>query len=212
MLVKEIFSSIQGESSYSGIPCLFIRTSGCNLRCSWCDTVYAYEGGKYFSLEFLESQIKENSHPLVSLTGGEPLFQNDSIELLSRIAGIKGKTVILETNGSLSVKDVDKRVVKVVDVKCPSSGEEGSFLKDNVGFITKNDEIKFVIADREDYDWACRFIRENGVVNSFSILFSPLTDRLEPSSLARWILDDKLNVRLQLQLHRIIWPEKKRGV
>ncbi len=210
MFIKEIFSSIQGESSHIGYPCFFIRTSGCNLRCKWCDTVYAYEGGEEYSIELLESQVKKSPYPLVSLTGGEPLIQNDAVKFLSRIAEIKNKTVILETNGSQSIKDIDERIVKVIDVKCPSSGEEKSFFYENLDYIGENDEVKFVIADRRDYDWSCGFIRKNGI-ESPSILFSPMADSLKPSSLAKWILDDNMNVRFQIQLHKIIWPGRERG-
>ncbi|RMF92557.1 MAG: radical SAM protein [Candidatus Schekmanbacteria bacterium] len=212
MLVKEIFSSIQGESSYSGIPCFFIRTSGCNLRCRWCDTVYAYEGGKEYSVDDLETYVRESAFPLVSLTGGEPLLQEDSISFLTRIASMRDKIVLLETNGSISLKDVDERVIKVVDVKCPSSGEAKSFLNENLSYLGKKDELKFVIADREDYEWATNFIEKNKASNLCKILYSPIIDKMDMSKLVQWILDDKLNVRFQIQLHKIIWKKGKRGV
>jgi len=211
MFITEIFPSIQGETTFSGMPCLFIRTAGCNLRCRYCDTSYAYSGGQRMSVSSIETLVNQNHLPLVSVTGGEPLLQEECIELLKRISRC-GKPVLLETNGSISLKDVDKKIIKIVDVKCPSSGEGKSFLEENIQYISNRDELKFVLCNRKDYEWARKFISKNNLLQGHKVLLSPVSGELKPSLLAGWMLKDSMDARLQLQLHRIIWPSRKRKV
>ncbi|MBW7957542.1 MAG: radical SAM protein [Deltaproteobacteria bacterium] len=211
MLVCEIFKSIQGESSYAGLPCVFIRLAGCNLGCRWCDTPYARvpdEATEFLIEEVLREVTRYGDCGLVEITGGEPLLQEETKELARRLLD-KGRTVLIETNGSVPVSGLDERVVKIVDVKCPSSGHAGSFLLENLSHITPEDEIKLVIADRGDYDWAKEFIEEVLRGRTEKVLFAPVKPDLSPRDLAAWILRDGLRVRLQLQLHSYIWPEER---
>lgn len=210
--VNEIFYSIQGESSYAGFPCVFVRLAGCNLRCSWCDTGYAREEGAPMDIWTVIEQVKSYGCRLVEITGGEPLLQEETTELIRRLLD-EELQVLLETNGSMDVSAVDRRCVKVVDVKCPSSGESGRNDFRNLERLTEKDEIKFVVGDRADYEYACEvlpLIRER--CPGSTVLFSPLSGRMEPRRLAGWVLEDRLFVRLQLQIHRVLWPEKSRGV
>jgi 7-carboxy-7-deazaguanine synthase len=211
--VNEIFYSIQGESSYAGFPCVFVRLAGCNLRCSWCDTGYAREEGEEMDIASILKRAEEYRCPLVEITGGEPLIQEETNELVRRLLD-KGFRVLLETNGSMDVSVVDPRCVKVVDVKCPSSGESGRNDFRNFERLTEKDEIKFVIGDRTDYDYACNVVRQilEKTAGRNLIHFSPLFSRMEPRMLAAWILKDRLPVRMQLQLHKALWPEARRGV
>lgn len=214
MLVSEIFKSIQGESTYAGLPCVFVRLAGCNLRCDWCDTVYAQsaEGGAELSEEEIVDKVLIYDNKLVELSGGEPLAQEDTASLASKLIELE-KTVLIETNGSLSLKDIDSRAVKIVDVKTPSSGHEDSFLLENLKYIDSKDEIKFVVADRADYDFACAFIEEHLKEKKMKLLISPLAQSLDPAELATWILKDNLqDVRLQLQLHKLLWPDGEEGI
>ncbi|MBI5286238.1 MAG: radical SAM protein [Deltaproteobacteria bacterium] len=206
MKVSEIFFSIQGESTFTGLPCIFIRLAGCNLRCAYCDTTYAqtFEEGYELAIDDILKEIKKFRCRLVEVTGGEPLIQEETRFLLDRLLGL-GYTVLLETNGSVSLKDVNPGVIKVVDVKCPGSGQGGSFLMDNLKSITPADEVKFVIMDRRDYEFARDFILK---IQNSQILFSPAHPRMNPEELARWILKDGLEVRLQPQMHRYIWGER----
>ncbi len=210
MLISEIFYSIQGESTYAGLPCVFIRLAGCNLRCSWCDTPYAREpeGGREMTGDDVTSEAAKYGCRLCEITGGEPLMQPEAAETAQRLVDL-GYTVLLETNGSAPLKGLDKRVVKVVDVKCPSSGHAGSFLMENLGYITPADEMKFVISGREDYEFAKRFLEELLRGATLKILFAPVTPGLNPKELAQWILKDGLSVRLQLQLHKYIWGNER---
>jgi 7-carboxy-7-deazaguanine synthase len=211
--VNEIFFSIQGESSYAGRACAFIRLAGCNLRCSYCDTHYAYEEGCAQEIPDIERQIRSFGCRLVEITGGEPLLQAGTPELILTLLD-RRYTVLLETNGSLDIGVVDERCVRIVDVKCPSSGESQKNRLENLAIVTPNDEVKFVIGDRADYEYA------KGVISTHLSrrdsqkppLISPVFGRIDPESLARWILDDHLDVRLQIQLHKVIWGAEKRGV
>ena len=210
--VNEIFHSIQGESSFAGLPCVFVRLTGCNLRCSWCDTTYAYDAGQEFSLEAVKARIRAYTCRLIEITGGEPLLQNDTPALARKLLD-EGYTVLVETNGSLDISLLDTRCVRIVDVKCPSSGEseKNDFL--NFERLTMQDEVKFVVGSREDYEFARALLpRLPACVKIKSIHFSPLYAILPPAQLAGWMLKDGINARLSLQLHKAIWPEKLRGV
>ncbi len=208
--ISEIFQSIQGESTYAGVPCVFIRLAGCNLECDWCDTTYANEpgAGAEMTLDEIVGEVEKFNvdQGLVEITGGEPCRQPGTPELTRRLLSI-GYCVLLETNGSVSLEALPEGVVKIVDVKCPSSAQDGSFLMNNIQYLNIDDEVKFVIADRQDYDFAKRFVEEHlrGVTDK--ILFAPVKPRLAPSELADWILRDGIRVRLQLQLHSYIWDE-----
>ena len=211
MKISEIFTSIQGESSFAGLPCTFIRLTGCNLRCQYCDTTYAFEGGVELDLEQIVSRVRESGIPLTELTGGEPLLQEESYILSSRLLN-EGYTVLLETNGSLSLDRVDSRVVKIMDMKCPGSGMSDRMDFTNMKYLSRTDEVKFVIGDRADFDWALNIIDDYTLLQTCKVVISPLQSKLEAQTAARWILEEKLLVRLQLQLQKIIWPTKDRGV
>jgi 7-carboxy-7-deazaguanine synthase len=210
MLVSEIFLSIQGESSYAGLPCVFVRLSGCNLSCEWCDTAYARveEGSRELSVDEVMAEVKGLRCTLAEITGGEPLMQADSKALARRLLD-EGYRVLIETNGSVSLEGLPPEVVKVVDVKCPSSGQGGSFLLDNIEHITAADEIKFVIGDRADYEFATRFVSELVRDRTDKILFAPVRPALDPKELADWMLKDCSKARLQLQLHSYIWKGER---
>ncbi len=212
LLVNEIFYSIQGESLYSGRPCIFIRLTGCNLRCIYCDTAYAYEDGVKMDITEIMDKITAYNCSLVEVTGGEPLLQNKTPLLIYRLLE-KGYEVMMETNGSLDIAVVDERCIKIVDIKCPASGESDKNDLENLKKLNNNDQIKFVIGNDEDYEYAKEIIDSKcpGFPKS-QILFSPVAGEMEPDQLAEWILKDNLNVRLHLQLHKIIWPDKLRGV
>ncbi len=211
--INEIFFSIQGESSYAGRPCVFIRLAGCNLRCTYCDTRYAYEEGSWREMSDIEQEIRPFRCGLVEITGGEPLLQAQTPELIRCLLD-GGYTVLLETNGSRDISVVDERCARIVDVKCPSSGQADKNRLENLDIITPNDEIKFVIGDREDFDYAKAVISTwlSRCGDLKPPLFSPAFGRLNPESLARWILEDHLDVRLQVQLHKWIWSAEERGV
>ena len=210
MLVCEIFKSIQGESTYAGLPCVFVRLAGCNLSCSWCDTPYARVPDEAVEMTIAEvfEEVGGFECSLVEITGGEPLLQEEALELAVELLE-SGHRVLIETNGSVDLSGVDPRVVKVVDVKCPSSGHAGSFLLKNLEFISPEDELKFVIGSREDYDSAVRFIEDFLRGKTEKLLFAPVRPLLSPAELSEWILKDGLRVRLQLQLHSYIWPGEK---
>ncbi len=212
LLVNEIFYSIQGESLYSGRPCIFIRLTGCNLRCIYCDTAYAYEDGVKMDITEIMDKITAYNCSLVEVTGGEPLLQNKTPLLIYRLLE-KGYEVMMETNGSLDIAIVDERCIKIVDIKCPASGESDKNDLENLKKLNNNDQIKFVIGNDKDYEYAKEIIDSKcpGFPKS-QILFSPVAGEIEPDQLAEWILKDNLNVRLHLQLHKIIWPDKLRGV
>lgn len=213
--VNEIFCSIQGESTYAGRPCTFVRLSGCNLRCAYCDTRYAYDEGEHMEIETVLDRVRGLDCSLVEVTGGEPLFQKETPQLVKRLLDF-GYTVLLETNGSLDISIVDPRCIKIVDLKCPSSTESDSNQLENLSRLQDHDEVKCVIADRKDYGFACRIVEmirgQHGGAGRNTINFSPVFGRLEPKELVEWILADRLPVRLNLQLHKYIWSPDERGV
>ena len=211
MKISEIFTSIQGESSFAGLPCTFIRFAGCNLRCHYCDTPYALEGGVDLEPDQIISTVRESGISLTEITGGEPLLQEECYFLI-RLLLNEGNTVLLETNGSIPLDRVDRRVIKIMDMKCPGSGMTEQMDFSNINHLSNQDEVKFVIGNREDFDWARNVICEYELVDRCKVLISPLQPNLEAQQAAQWILEEKLPVRLQLQLHRIIWPTKDRGV
>ena len=207
--VNEIFYSIQGESSFSGLPCVFVRLTGCNLRCSYCDTRYAYDEGRMMEIQEVFDQVGLFGCNLIEITGGEPLIQTETPRLVTHLLD-NNYTVLLETNGSLNINLVDNRCVKIVDIKCPSSGESHNNDLKNLNRLSDNDELKFVIGDRVDFDYAKQILK---IINpGHKILFSVIFGKLEPRVLAEWILKYKINARLQLQLHKIIWNPNQRGV
>jgi 7-carboxy-7-deazaguanine synthase len=238
MQITEIFRSIQGESTYAGLPCIFVRLTGCNLRCTWCDTAYAFYGGTKMSLDdvvarvhelsaaaapvsdgYASSKPRQREIPLVELTGGEPLLQPDAAGLAQRLMA-ENYTVLVETSGERFVGSLPQGVVKIVDVKCPDSGEGGTFLLDNLNVMDGKDEMKFVIASRRDYEFARDFSAEHHLARRVrQVLFSPVFPDpggswtgLDARLLAEWILADRLPVRLGLQLHKFIWHPSTRGV
>ncbi|MBN1932556.1 MAG: radical SAM protein [Desulfobacterales bacterium] len=210
--VNEIFYSIQGESLYAGRPCVFVRLTGCNLRCTYCDTCYAYEEGTMMTIADVVDRVSYFKCPLIEITGGEPLLQEGTPSLIYRLLE-NGYEVLLETNGSLDISGIDKRCIKIVDIKCPTSGESNKNDFENLKRVNFGDQIKFVIGSRKDYDYA------KGIKKKLSpkfpgnhILFSSVFGKISSATLAEWILEDHLNVRLQLQLQKIIWPHQDRGV
>ena len=209
--VTEIYKSVQGESTYVGLPCVFVRLTGCNLRCVWCDTAYAFDGGKKLSVGKILDQVKSFGINLVEITGGEPLLQKEVFTLMEKL--LKNKfLVMLETGGSLSIKNVPNEVVKIVDLKCPGSGEENKNDWSNLDHLSSEDQIKFVIADRNDYEWSRSVLRSYELDKKVQILFSPVFEKLTLKDLTEWILEDNLAVRLQTQLHKHIWDKNKIGV
>jgi 7-carboxy-7-deazaguanine synthase len=211
--VNEIFYSIQGESSFAGKPCVFIRLTGCNLRCSYCDTKYAYDEGNMMSLDGILAHVKEYNCPLVEVTGGEPLLQNETPLLVNRL--LDGEyEVLLETNGTIDISVIDDRCVRIMDIKCPSSSEAEQNDLDNLKRLTNRDELKFIIGDKHDYEFTKEILSSltQKLSTKIKIHLSPSFGRLDPRELAEWILNDNLNVRLQLQLHKYIWPPDQRGV
>ena len=211
LYVNEIFHSIQGESTYAGFPCVFVRLSGCNLRCVLCDTSYAFHEGSPMSIEQVLSAAERFVCPLVEVTGGEPLLQPDAIPLMEQLLE-RGYRVLLETGGSLPIDGVPAGVVRIVDIKCPGSGEVERNLWQNLARLAPEDELKFVIADRADYAWASHQVRQRALARGNTVLFSPVEGGCDPRDLARWVLEDGLPVRLQVQLHKLIWPGVVRGV
>jgi len=210
--VNEIFYSIQGESSRAGCPTVFIRLSGCNLRCSYCDTKYAYEDGQEMEMSQILEAVKEFGCHLVEITGGEPLLQKETSAFISKLLD-DSYTVMLETNGSLDIGEIDGRCIKIIDVKCPSSGEHEKNLFSNFEKMNKNDELKFVIETKEDYSYAKdQLLIYDIIIPPGNIHFSPVFEKLSPQTLSAWILEDNLNVRMTPQLHKFIWPDKDRGV
>ncbi len=225
MVITEIFKSIQGEGSRAGLPCIFVRLTGCNLRCTWCDTAYSFYGGEKMTVEDVLARVRElageptSRIPLVEITGGEPLLQKETPQLASTLLAA-GFTVMLETSGERFIGGVPREVIKIVDVKCPDSGEPDTFDMSNLDAIGKSDEIKFVISTRRDYEFARDFTREHRLANRVAeVLFSPVFPDpegkwpgLDARELAEWILADALPVRLGLQLHKFIWDPATKGV
>jgi len=213
VVVNEIFHSLQGESSHAGRPCVFVRLTGCNLRCTYCDTRYAYDEGKEMDIGEIVDRLSAYSCRLVEVTGGEPLIQEGTPALVRALLE-RNYEVLLETNGSRNIDAVDPRCARIVDVKCPSSGEEGKNDFENLTRLTSRDEVKFVIQDRLDYDYAVEVLSRHEKARSGCRppLFSPVFGRMEPAVLAQWILSDGLPVRMQLQLHKVVWGPDRRGV
>jgi len=208
--VTEIFYSIQGESSHAGRPCAFVRLTGCNLRCRWCDSEYTFTGGEKMSIDEILGKIKSYGTNLVEVTGGEPLAQAESLNLIERLCD-EGFEVLIETSGSIDIAPVDRRATIILDIKCPGSGEVEKNRWENLQHLKPNDEIKFVIADRADYDWARRVIEQRNL-NRWTVLLSPVWGEMNLQSLAEWMLADGVPARLQTQLHKHIWGAEARGV
>ena len=210
--INEIFYSIQGESTHAGRPCVFVRLTGCNLRCRWCDTEYAFYEGHKLTIAEVAAIVTGHQCNLVEITGGEPLLQEGIYPLADAL--LKSQhTVMIETSGAVDVSRLDPRVIKIMDLKCPGSGECNRNLWSNLGHLSARDEVKFVLADRADYDWARDTIHARnleGRVNA--LLMSPVFGVLDPAELAQWILEDRIPVRLQIQIHKHIWPPDTRGV
>ncbi len=210
MRVTEIFHSIQGESSHAGRPCVFVRLTGCNLRCRWCDSEYTFTGGEKMSLDDVMSRVKSYGTKLVEVTGGEPLAQKEAFDLIKRLCE-DGYEVLIETSGSIDITPVDDRAKIILDVKCPGSGEVEKNLWSNIDQLHPHDEIKFVIADRADYEWAKKVIAERRL-DRWTVLLSPVWGEMDMRSLAEWMLADRLPARFQTQLHKHIWGAEARGV
>jgi 7-carboxy-7-deazaguanine synthase len=213
MQVTEIFRSIQGESTYAGLPCTFVRLTGCNLRCVWCDTEYSFYGGRKMSLDEVLGQVREFGGRLVEITGGEPLLQQDVYPLMERLLG-EGYKVMLETSGERRIDRVPREVIKVVDVKCPDSGEADTFALENLDHLAPHDEVKFVLASRRDYEFAREFTRTHDLTaRTAAVIFSPVHGKVDLPQMAAWILEDGLErVRFGSQLHKVIWGGEARGV
>lgn len=206
--VSEIFASLQGESTTVGVPTVFVRLTGCPLRCRWCDTTYAFRGGERLTIDEILARVSDLGLPEVCVTGGEPLAQAACRELLATLADA-GHRVSLETSGALSIAGLDPRVRCVMDLKAPGSGEADKNLWDNLDHLRPHDEVKFVLAGRADYDWAKDVLERHGLARRATVLFSPVTGELAPSTLADWIVADRLPVRFQLQLHKILWGDAR---
>jgi len=209
--VNEIFKSIQGESSYAGIPCVFVRLTGCNLRCSYCDTTYAYDEGAEMSACEILKTIKGYGCKNVCVTGGEPLLQSSVNKLINLLNKNRYK-IFVETSGSINIDMLPKAVTRIMDIKCPDSGMENEMDWDNIDRLKSNDEVKFIISSKKDYVWAKRITRKYKLTDRAQILFGIAYGKMKPKTLAGWILKDNLDLRLQLQLQKYIWPDKERGV
>ncbi|MFZ4793772.1 MAG: radical SAM protein [Blastocatellia bacterium] len=213
MRITEIFYSIQGESSFAGRPCIFVRLTWCNLRCTWCDSEYTFNGGTEMTIEEVLEQVRQYPCRLVEITGGEPLVQKkECLELVRRLCD-NGYEVLIETSGSLDISPLDQRAVRILDIKCPGSGEEQSNRWENLDCLTPRDEIKFVIADRRDFDYAGEVIARHRLAERHpAILFSPVWGAIDLRELSAWILETGINARLQLQMHKYIWGPDTKGV
>lgn len=211
MKINEIFKSIQGETSYVGIPCIFIRITGCNLRCSYCDTTYAYEDGTEMSIKSILKRISEFETKLVCVTGGEPLSNRDTPLLIKELLD-KNYTVLVETNGSYDIRLIPQKAIKIMDIKCPDSNMTHSMYWQNIDYLTKLDEVKFVLNSQKDYEWAKQVIRKYNLAKITNILIGTVFGKISTRSIAQWILEDNLDVRFQLQLHKYIWDPRLRGV
>ena len=212
LTINEIFYSIQGESTYAGRPCVFVRLTACDLRCTWCDTPYSFHEGSKKSLDEVLANVDAYDCPLVEVTGGEPLLQDEVYPLMQGLLD-RGRTVLLETGGHRSTARVPEQVVTILDVKCPGSGEAHRNDWSNIDRLRSHDQVKFVIKDRADYEYARDVVRERALERRASaILFSPVHDVLDPKQLSEWVLADKLPVRVQLQIHKYIWDSNTRGV
>jgi 7-carboxy-7-deazaguanine synthase len=212
LTVSEIYQSVQGESTHAGLPCVFVRLTACNLRCVWCDTPYAFTGGEKLSVDDVVERVRAFGCRLVELTGGEPLLQPNAVPLMERLVD-EGFEVLLETGGHMPIDQVPDEVVTILDVKCPGSGEADTMYWPNVEHLSLHDEVKFVIADRADFDYAVGLVKQHELIDRVAaVLYSPAFGQLQPSTLAAWILETKASGRLQLQTHKYIWPPDTRGV
>jgi len=212
LTINEIFHSIQGESTHAGRPCVFVRLTACDLRCRWCDTPYAFHEGRKMSVDEVVAEVEGRGCPVVEVTGGEPLLQADVYPLMQRLLDA-GKTVLVETGGHRSIAQVPAGVVRIMDVKCPGSGESERNDWSNLALLTPTDEVKFVIADRVDYEYARELVqREQLTSRVAAVLFSPVHKELDAKQLAEWVIADRLEVRVQLQMHKYIWTPETRGV
>jgi 7-carboxy-7-deazaguanine synthase len=208
ILLTEAYLSVQGESTRAGVPCWFVRTARCNLRCRWCDSAFTFTGGTRRPLDGVLDEALASGAPLVEVTGGEPLLQRSVLPLMSRLCDA-GRTVLLETGGSLPVDGVDPRVHRIVDLKCPGSGEARANRWENLDVLTERDEVKFVLADRADYEWARDIVRERLEGRPAVVLLSPVHGELHPKDLVAWMLEDRLPARLNLQIHKYVWGDRR---
>lgn len=209
--VNEIFVSIQGESTYAGLPCVFIRLTGCNLRCVYCDTTYAYEEGSDYSIDAVMKEVAKYKSSLIEITGGEPLKQTDTHNLAESLLN-DGRTVLIETNGSLDISCLNPAIIKIMDIKTPGSGENEKMNWTNINFLSKNDNAKFVITNEDDFNWAIDIIRKFKLTDRTQVIFSPAFEMLTPDKLAQWLIQISLPIRMQLQMHKYIWHPTQRGV
>lgn len=201
--INEIFKSIQGETSFVGLPCVFVRLSGCNLRCSYCDTDYAFDNGKEVEISNIIETVKGFQTNLVCVTGGEPLLQEGSMELI-KILNQTGYTVLVETNGSINIEPLNENIIVIMDIKCPGSDEADKMELSNLQHLNPNDEVKFIMSSHADYKWAIEFIDKHELDKKARILFGAVSGLVEPAELAKWMLDDNVNARLQIQLHKFL--------
>ena len=223
LFINEIFSSIQGESTYAGLPCTFVRLSGCSLRCNYCDSSYAFREGVKYEVPQIVDMVRKLENDLVEITGGEPLLQSSVINLMEELCDL-GMEVLLETSGVLDIQVCDSRVIRIVDIKTPHSGASGSFLDSNYEHLSKKDELKFVITNRDDFDWSLDLVKQRDLCDIVNAVhFSPVMFQLQnefvegceslpPVQLAKWILDSELPIRLHMQMHRYVWDPEARGV
>lgn len=211
LLVHEIYASLQGESSYAGRPCVFVRLTGCNLRCTYCDTEYAFYGGERLSVDDVVTKVVGYGIPLVEITGGEPLLQKECVTLARQLLDA-GLTVLIETSGERPINVLPAGIIRIMDIKCPSSGECEKMHWDNIAHLNKRDEVKFVIGDRADYEWTRDVMQQHDLTERCAVLVSTVFGKLDPKDLAEWVIEDKLDVRFQLQLHKYIWDPETRGV
>jgi 7-carboxy-7-deazaguanine synthase len=211
LLIHEIYRSLQGESTFAGLPCVFVRTAVCGQRCVWCDTPHAFTEGEELTVDEVIRRVKAYECPLVEVTGGEPLVQPEVHTLMTALADAD-MTVLLETSGAEDVSQVDRRVHIIMDLKCPDSGECERNRFENLGHLKPTDQVKFVIASRRDFDWTANTVREHQLDERFTVLLSAVVDRVSLADLAGWLLESELNVRMQLQMHKYIWDPRARGV
>lgn len=212
LTIHEIYASVQGESTFAGLPCTFVRLTACDLRCTWCDTPQAFTGGTKMTLAEIHRRVEALGVPLVEVTGGEPLLQPNVFPLMKELCD-RGHGVLLETGGHRDIGPVDPRVMRIMDLKCPGSGMCARNRWENIPLLTPNDEVKCVLASREDYEWARDRVLEHGLADRVrAVLFSPVFGRVEPKDIVAWILEDRLPVRFQIQMHKVIWDPKATGV
>ena len=209
--LSEVYASVQGESTHVGKPCVFVRLTGCNLRCSWCDSEFTFTGGEHFDVEEVAQRAHAFGIPMVEVTGGEPLVQKSAIPLMERLIEL-GHTVLIETSGSRSIADVPEQVHIIMDLKCPDSGEDAANLWSNLALLKPKDEVKFVIASRRDYEWARDVVRTHKLNETCECLFSPAWGLVDMQELVGWIMEDRLDVRFQLQIHKVVWSADTQGV